>query len=64
MAGVLTSPVELCIEELLRQKPLREAEIQALTLRDLPEGPNKAALVRHRFVAGQSLCPNSRVLVS
>jgi hypothetical protein len=47
----------------MRQKSLRETDIQALTLRDLPPGENRNAVLRERFAAGLSLCPNSRVLV-
>jgi hypothetical protein len=37
--------------------------IRRLTLRDLPEGKAKVALLRRRFAIGLSNCPNSRVLV-
>jgi hypothetical protein len=38
-------------------------QIRRLTLRDLPEGKAKVALLRRRFALGLSNCPNSRVLV-
>jgi hypothetical protein len=42
---------------------LESNQIQALTLRDLPDGAHKTVLLRRRFTAGLSMCPNSRVLV-
>ncbi len=38
-------------------------KIHLLTLRDLPEGSDKAALLRRRFALGLSMCPNGRVMV-
>jgi hypothetical protein len=63
MSTTLATPVERCIAELVQRKPLAINDIETLTLRDLPDGENKKALLRHRFTAGLSLCPNSRVLV-
>jgi hypothetical protein len=63
MSGDRTTPLQRCVAELMRQKPLKDSDIQALTLRDLPAGENRNAVLRDRFAAGLSLCPNSRVLV-
>jgi hypothetical protein len=63
MSGDRTTPVQRCVAELMRQKALKHSDIHALTLRDLPPGENRNAVLRDRFAAGLSLCPNSRVLV-
>jgi metal-sulfur cluster biosynthetic enzyme len=55
--------MERAIGSLLRQTPMDVDQIGRLTLRDLPEGKPKAALLRRRFAIGLSNCPNSRVLV-
>ena len=55
--------MERAIGSLLRQTPMDVERIGRLTLRDLPEGKPKAALLRRRFAIGLSNCPNSRVLV-
>ena len=55
--------MERAIGSLLRQTPMEVDQIGRLTLRDLPEGKAKAALLRRRFDIGLSNCPNSRVLV-
>jgi len=55
--------MERAVAALLRQRPSDADQIGRLTLRDLPEGKPKAALLRRRFAIGLSNCPNSRVLV-
>ena len=55
--------MERAIASLMRQTPMGLDQIGRLTLRDLPEGKAKAALLRRRFDIGLSNCPNSRVLV-
>jgi metal-sulfur cluster biosynthetic enzyme len=55
--------VERCVTALMRRKALHPNEIHRLTLRDLPDGPEKAALLRRRFALGLSVCPNGRVVV-
>ena len=55
--------MERAIGSLLRQTPTAVDRIGRLTLRDLPEGKPKVALLRRRFAIGLSNCPNSRVLV-
>jgi metal-sulfur cluster biosynthetic enzyme len=55
--------MERCVTALMRQKALRPNEIHRLTLRELPDGPEKAALLRRRFALGLSGCPNGRVVV-
>ena len=55
--------MERAIGSLLRQTSMDADRIGRLTLRDLPEGTPKAALLRRRFAIGLSNCPNSRVLV-
>lgn len=58
-----TAAMERCVTGLLRRKSLDDNALQHLTLRDLPAGKDKAALMRRRFDIGLSMCPNSRVLV-
>jgi len=55
--------MERAIGSLLRQAPMDVERIGRLTLRDLPEGQPKAALLRRRVAIGLGNCPNSRVLV-
>ncbi|WP_264070637.1 hypothetical protein [Mycolicibacterium komossense] len=55
--------MQRAIESVLEQSPMDVDQIRRLTLRDLPEGEVKVALLRHRFAIGLSNCPNSRVLV-
>jgi metal-sulfur cluster biosynthetic enzyme len=55
--------MERAVSALLRERPSDVDQIGRLTLRDLPEGNPKAALLRRRFAIGLSNCPNSRVLV-
>ena len=58
-----TAAMERCVSSLMRQKGLDPSEIHRLTLRDVPEGRAKAALLRRRVAVGLSPCPNSRVMV-
>jgi metal-sulfur cluster biosynthetic enzyme len=58
-----TAAMERAIASMLRQVPMDVDRIGRLTLRDLPEGRPKVALLRRRFAIGLSNCPNSRVLV-
>jgi metal-sulfur cluster biosynthetic enzyme len=58
-----TAAMERCLASLLRRKALDPNEIHRLTLRDLPDGKEKSALMRRRLALGRSTCPNSRVLV-
>jgi hypothetical protein len=58
-----TGAMQQAIESLLRQTRMDPDQISRLTLRDLPEGKAKVALLRRRFALGLSNCPNSRVLV-
>lgn len=55
--------MERCIGNALRRGLCAADDISRLTLRDLPEGREKAALLKRRFVLGLSMCANSRVLV-
>ncbi|MDY6807865.1 DUF59 domain-containing protein [Gordonia sp. HNM0687] len=55
--------MERCITDLLARGAITVADLPHLTVRDLPPGPKKGALLRRRANAGLSLCPNSLVLV-
>jgi metal-sulfur cluster biosynthetic enzyme len=55
--------MDRCVTALIRQKALHPNDIHRITLRDLPDGPEKSALLRRRFALGLSLCPNGRVVV-
>jgi metal-sulfur cluster biosynthetic enzyme len=55
--------MERCVSVLLRRNVIMPKEIHRLTLRDLPEGGEKAALLRRRFALGLSMCPNGRIVV-
>ncbi len=55
--------MERAIASLMQQTPMDFDRIQHLTMRDLPEGKPKVALLRRRFAIGLSNCPNNRVLV-
>lgn len=55
-----TAAMERCVTSLLRQG---DVDLYHLTLRDLPQGKDKAALMRRRMSIGLSTCPNSRVMV-
>jgi len=58
-----TAAIERCVTAVMREKSLDRSQIHQLTLRDLPDGRDKAALLRRRFELGLSLCPNRRVVV-
>jgi len=58
-----TAAMERCVSALLRRSLVDVSGIHLLTLRDLPEGREKAALLRRRFALGVSVCPNGRVVV-
>ncbi|MAU84700.1 MAG: metal-sulfur cluster biosynthetic enzyme [Gordonia sp.] len=58
-----TAAMERCVSALLASGEVTIADLGHLTVRDLPPGPAKAALLRRRVNAGLSLCPNSLVLV-
>lgn len=55
--------MQRCITLMLRRNMVQENMIHLITLRDLPNGREKAALLRRRFALGFSMCPNGRVLV-
>lgn len=58
-----TAAMERCVSVMLRQGAVREGDVHLLTLRDLPTGREKSALLRRRFALGLSMCPNGRVMV-
>jgi metal-sulfur cluster biosynthetic enzyme len=58
-----TAAMERCVTTLMQQKALHPNEIHRLTLRDLPDNREKAALLRRRFAVGLGVCPNGRVVV-
>jgi metal-sulfur cluster biosynthetic enzyme len=58
-----TAAMERCVSALMRQDALHPNEIHRLTLRNLPDGRAKDALLRRRFALGLSMCPNGRVVV-
>jgi metal-sulfur cluster biosynthetic enzyme len=58
-----TAEMERCVASLARRKALDPSQIHRLTLRDLPDGNDKSALMRRRFALGLSMCPNSKVVV-
>jgi hypothetical protein len=59
-----TAAMERCVSSLMRQQNgLASNGIHRLTLRDLPEGREKSALLRRRFAVGLTRCPNGRVVV-
>jgi metal-sulfur cluster biosynthetic enzyme len=58
-----TAAIERAVTTLLNRGDVRADEIYRLTLRDLPEGREKSALLRRRFLLGLSVCPNGRVVV-
>ena len=58
-----TAAMERCLSAELRRRRIGVADLHGLTLRDLAEGRDKAALLRRRVALGLSLCPNSRVAV-
>jgi metal-sulfur cluster biosynthetic enzyme len=58
-----TAAMERAVTTLLNRGMVRADEIYRLTLRDLPAGPEKSALLRRRIALGLSACPNGRVVV-
>jgi metal-sulfur cluster biosynthetic enzyme len=58
-----TAAMERCLTAEIRRIDLDDNAIHLLTLRDLPEGKEKWALLRRRMALGLSLCRNGRVLV-
>ncbi|MET0701079.1 MAG: hypothetical protein ABWY93_15590 [Mycobacterium sp.] len=58
-----TAALERALESMAGQTPMDVEQLRRLTLRELPEGAAKVALLRQRFALGLSNCPNSRVLV-
>ncbi|MBB3037131.1 iron-sulfur cluster assembly protein [Hoyosella altamirensis] len=58
-----TAAMERCVEAQLKRTGVRLDEIHRLTLRDLPAGKQKTALLRRRVDVGLSICPSSRVVV-
>jgi metal-sulfur cluster biosynthetic enzyme len=58
-----TAAMERCLTGEIRRLGLDDNAIHQLTLRELPEGKEKWALLRRRMALGLSLCRNSRVLV-
>jgi metal-sulfur cluster biosynthetic enzyme len=58
-----TAAMERCLMAAMRRRRIDAADLHGLTLRDLTDDPDKAALIRRRFALGLSLCPNSRVAV-
>jgi metal-sulfur cluster biosynthetic enzyme len=58
-----TAAMERAVTALLNRGEVRADEIGRLTLRDLPDGHEKSALLRRRFSLGLSVCPNGRVVV-
>jgi metal-sulfur cluster biosynthetic enzyme len=58
-----TAAMERCVSALMQRKALGTTEIHRLTLRDLPDDREKAALLRRRFAIGLSVCPNARAVV-
>ncbi|WP_157517210.1 iron-sulfur cluster assembly protein [Mycobacterium sp. MS1601] len=58
-----TAAMERCVTDMIRREGVQDSELFHLTLRDLPPGREKAALMRRRVSIGLSTCPNSRVMV-
>jgi metal-sulfur cluster biosynthetic enzyme len=58
-----TAAMERAVTALLNRGGVRADDIGRLTLRDLPDGGEKLALLRRRFSLGLSVCPNGRVVV-
>ena len=59
-----TAAMQRCVTELVRRDGVPESELCHVTLRDLPPGRSKVALLRRRMSIGLSTCPNSRVMVA
>ena len=58
-----TAAVQRAVSEAMSRNRLAANEIDRLTVRELPSGPEKQALMRRRFVLGLPMCPNGRVMV-
>ena len=58
-----TAAMERCVSALMKRNELNPNQIHLLTLRDLPEGREKSALMRRRFSIGLNMCPNGKVVV-
>jgi hypothetical protein len=58
-----TAAMERCVSALMKRNELSPNQIHLLTLRDLPEGREKSALLRRRFAIGLNMCPNGKVVV-
>jgi hypothetical protein len=58
-----TAAVQRAVSEAMNRNGIAANEIERLTVRDLPNGPQKQALMRRRFVLGLPMCPNGRVMV-
>ncbi|CDO05815.1 Mrp-like protein [Mycolicibacterium cosmeticum] len=58
-----TAAMERCVVGAIRAGRCTPEDMHRLTLRDLPDGDQKSALLRRRFTIGLSTCANSRVLV-
>jgi hypothetical protein len=58
-----TAAVQRAVSEAMIRNGIAANEIERLTVRDLPNGPEKQALMRRRFALGLPMCPNGRVMV-
>lgn len=58
-----TAAMERVVSAMLKRGLVAHDEIHMLTLRDLPDGTEKSALLRRRFALGISMCPNGRVMI-
>jgi len=58
-----TAAMERCVAASMKRNGLSPNQIHQLTLRDLPDGTEKSALLRRRFAIGLNVCPNGKVVV-
>ena len=58
-----TAAVQRAVTDAINRNGFAANDIDRLTVRDLPNGPQKQALMRRRFVLGLPMCPNGRVTV-
>jgi len=58
-----TAAVQRAVTEAVNRNGITANDIDRLTMRDLPNGPEKDVLMRLRFVLGLPMCPNGRVMV-
>ena len=58
-----TAAVQRAVSDAVNRNGIAANEIDRLTVRDLPNGPEKQALMRRRFTLGLPMCPNGRVMV-